>query len=389
MKLSGWLAGLALLLALAGTAAADTVKIGILGPFSGPFAQAGRNFKAGIEAYVALHGSKAGGHDVEFVYRDLDNADPGKAKALAQELIIKEKVQYLGGVYLTPSALAIAPMLEEAKVPLVIFNAATSVIVQKSPYIVRTSFSLWQTTVPMAKVAAKQGTKKVIIAVTDYGPGLDAEAAFKKTFEAAGGTIVEAVRMPLQTTDFGPIMLRIRDSGAEAVFAFLPAGAPTLTFVKAFNDSGLKAKGMKFIAPGDLTQESDLPALGDAALGIMTTFHYAVSHKSALNQQFVTAAQKALGNPDDLTFPAVGAFDGAHLLYKMIEATAGKSDPDKAIAAVKGLAWESPRGPVKIDPETRHIRQNIYLRVVERDGGKLINKEIETFVDQPDFGLMQ
>ena len=379
----------ALLLAagFAGSAAADTIKVGVIAPFSGPFAQAGKNFKAGVEAYVATHGDTVAGRKVEFVYRDLDGPDPGKAKSVAQDLIIKEKVQYLGGVYLTPSAFAIAPMLEEANVPLVVFNAATSSITQKSPLIVRTSFTLWQTTVPLAKQAAKDGKKKIIIAVTDYGPGTDAEAAFRKTFEAAGGQIVESIKMPLATTDFGPYLQRAKDSGAEAVFAFLPSGAPTVGFVKAYAESGLKEKGVALISTGDLTEEAGLPAIGDAALGMRTSFHYSVAHDSALNRAFVAAASKAIGNADELSFPAVAAYDGVYVITKMIEATGGKQDAKKAVQAVLGMVWESPRGPVKIDPETRHVTQTIYLREVVKDGGKLINKELSSVPDQPDWGL--
>ena len=370
------------------SATAETVKVGIIGPFSGPFAAQGKNFQAGVEAYMARNGKAVKGNDIEVIYRDLPTANPAQARALAQELVVKDKVQYLGGVYFTPDAMAIAPLLQQANVPLVIFNAATSAIVQQSPLVVRTSFTTAQTTTPLGKVAIENGVKKVISAVTDYGPGVDAENAFKKAFEAAGGQVVEAIRMPLNTTDFSPIMQRVRDSGAEGVFAFLPSGPPTLGFVKAFNETGLKQAGVKFFATGDLTQESDLPALGDSAVGILTGFHYAVSHDSPENKAFVEAATKVLGNPELLSFPAVGAYDGMHVIYKMIEATDGKQDAEKAVAAVKGLAWASPRGPVSIDPETRHVTQNIYLREVAKGSdGKSLNKEIRTFENQKDPGL--
>ena len=367
--------------------AGASVKVGVIGPLSGPFALQGKNFKAGIDAYFALNGNKIGDNTIEIIYRDLPDADPAKSKALGQELIIKDKVQYLAGVYFTPDAMALTPLLEPANVPLVIFNAATSAITTKSPFVVRTSFTIWQNTTPMAKVAIARGVKTVITTVTDYGPGLDAEAAFKKGFEAAGGKVIEALRMPLKTADFGPIMQRIKDSGADAVFAFVPAGPTALSFTKAYIDNGVKEKGIKFLATGDLTQEADLPAMGDAAIGILTTFHYALSHKSAANEAFVAAAAKAIGSEAELNFPAVGAFDGMRVIAKMIEATGGKQDAAKAVDAVKGFAWESPRGPVSIDPVTRHITQNIYLREVAKEGGKLINKEIETFAAQTDSGL--
>ncbi|QFU16987.1 ABC transporter substrate-binding protein [Microvirga thermotolerans] len=375
---------------LAGTvaAAADTVKVGIIGPFSGPFALQGKNFQAGVEAYMALNGKSVKGHEVEVIYRDLPAANPQQSRALAQELIVKDKVQYLGGVYFTPDAMAITPLLAQANTPLVIFNAATSAIMTQSPLVVRTSFTTAQTTTPLGKIAIERGIRKVITAVSDYGPGIDAEVAFKKAFEAAGGQVVESVRMPLSTNDFSPIMQRIRDSKADAVFAFLPSGPTTLGFVKAYNETGLKQAGIKFLAPGDLTQESDLPALGDGALGLLTTFHYAVSHDSPENKRFVEAASKAIGGAEQLSFPAVGAYDGMHVIYKMIEATDGKQDAKKAVDAVKGMAWTSPRGPVSIDPETRHVTENIYLREVAKDAnGRLYNKEIQTFPNQKDPGL--
>jgi len=367
---------------------ADTIKVGVVGPFSGPFALQGKNFKAGIDAYMAINGNKVGDNTVEVIYRDLPAADPAQSKALAQELVVKEKVQYLAGFYFTPDAMAVTPILKQANTPLVIMNAATSAIVTKSPLVVRTSFTTWQTSTPIAKVAHDAGVGKVISVVSDYGPGVDAENAFKAAFEKEGGQVVEAIRMPLSTNDFSPIMQRIKDSGAQGVFAFLPSGPTTLGFVKAYNENGLKAAGIKFFAPGDLTQESDLPALGDAALGIQTTFHYAVSHDSPENKAFVEAAAKAIGSKAELSFPAVGAYDGMKVIYKMIEATGGKQNAAKAVEAVKGLAWISPRGPVSIDPESRHITQNIYLReVTKADDGTYYNKEVQTFEKQGDPGL--
>lgn len=381
-------AALGALMLIPVSAAADTIRVGIIGPFSGPFGLQGKNFQAGVEAYMALNGKSVAGNEIEVIYRDLPAANPAQARALAQELVVKDKVQYLGGVYFTPDAMAITPLLEQANTPLVIFNAATSAIMNTSPLVVRTSFTLAQTTTPLGQVVADEGVRKVISVVSDYGPGVDAEGAFKKAFEAAGGTIVEAIRMPMNTADFSPIMQRVRDSGAEAVFAFLPSGPTTLGFVKAFNETGLKQSGMKLFSPGDLTQESDLPALGDAAAGMLTTFHYAVSHDSPENEVFVEAAAKALGNPDELSFPAVGAFDGMHVIYRMIEATGGQQDAAKAVEAVKGLSWTSPRGPLTIDPGSRHVTQNIYLReVVKDDAGRSINKEIKTFENQNDPGL--
>ncbi len=371
----------------AGAASADTIKVGVIGPFSGPFGIFGKNFKAGIDAWQSKNGKTAKGHVVEFIYRDLDAIDPAKAKALAQELIVKDRVQYLAGAYFTPDAMAIATVVDQGKTPFIVMNAATSAITEKSPLIARSSFTLWQITVPAAKVALEEGVKKAVVAVSDYGPGIDAEAAFKKTFEAGGGTVTDSVRMPVRTTDFGAIMQRVKDTKADAVFAFLPSGPPTLAFVKAFIDNGLKAAGIKLITTGDLTLETDLPALGEAGLGIISTYHYALSHDSAENRAFL-AELKKIGLPaNETVMTAVAAYDGARLLYRMIEATDGKQDPQAAMASIKGFAWESPRGQVSIDPQTRHIRQAIYKRVVERRDGAFVNTEMKAFPDQPDFGL--
>lgn len=374
---------------MSGAGHADTIKVGVIGTMSGPYALFGQNFKAGIDAWVAENGAKVAGHDVEFIYRDEESPNPAKSKALAQELIVKDKVQYIAGLYFTPDAMAVAPLLEEAKTPMIVFNAATSAIVEKSPYIVRTSFTMWQNTVPAAKVAKAKGAKKVAIAVTDYGPGIDAEAAFKKTFEADGGTIVEAIRMPIATTDFSPIMQRIKSSGADTIFTFLPAGPPTLGFVKGYIDNGLKSAGVKLISTGDVVTEPDLPNIGDNGLGILSTYHYAVSHASPENKAFLGRLAKVGTSADNVTMTSVAAYDGARVIYKMIEATNGQRNPEKAVAAVKGMKWVSPRGPVSIDPATRHITQNVYLREVTKQDGKLINKELQTFEAQPDWALVK
>lgn len=379
----------AVMLMAATGAQADTIKVGVIGTMSGPYALFGQNFKMGIDAWVAEHGNKVGDHTVEFVYRDEVAPNPAQSKALAQELIVKDKVQYLAGFYFTPDAMAVAPLLKEAGVPMVVLNAATSSITEKSPYIVRTSFTMFQNTVPAAKVAKARGATKVAIAVSDYGPGIDAETAFKKTFEADGGNVVEAIRMPLTTTDFGPVMQRIKDSGADMIFTFLPSGPPTLGFVKAYIDNGLKASGIKLLSTGDVVTEPDLPNIGEAGIGILSTYHYAVSHDSPENKAFLSQLAKDGAKLDDVTMTSVAAYDGARLIYKMIEATGGKSDPEAAIKAVEGMKWISPRGPVSIDPATRHITQDVYLREVAKQDGRLINKEIESFAAQPDWGLVK
>lgn len=378
---------LALATAFAGGAAQaqQVVKVGIVGPFSGPFASSfGTPFRQGVEAYVAQKGDKAGTTRVEFVYRDLEAPNPERAKAIAQELIVKEKVQYLGGFVFTPNALAVAPLVQSAKVPTVIFNASTSMILSKSDYFIRTSNTLPQVTVPVAKYALDTKVKRVVTAVSDYGPGVDAENAFRQTFQDGGGEIIESIRMPLNATDFGPFLQKVRALKPDALFAFLPFGPPTFGFVKAFEDNGLKAAGVRFLGTSE-TQESDLQALGEAALKLETGYYYSAVHDSPQNKAFVETLAKVKATPNPAT---VAAFDGTHVLYKMIEATGGTANATKAIEAVKGMAWESPRGPMKIDAQTRDVIQNVYMRVVDKQpDGRYVNRETKTYAAQPDYGL--
>lgn len=378
-------AACALSVSFAGAAlAGDTVKVGIIAPFSGPFAIWGKQFKDAIGVYVAQNGTTAGGHTVEFIYRDSAGPNPSAAKSLAQELIIKDQVDYLGGFVFTPNALAVAPLIQESKTPTVIFNAATSIITTKSDYFVRTGFTLWQVSVPMANWAWDQGIKSVVISVSDYGPGKDAQVAFTTAFENKGGKVLDAIRMPLSTTDFGPFMQRIKDQSPDAVFGFLPAGPPTYAFVKSYNENGLGAAGITFLGTGE-TDETNLQALGDGAIGLTTAYHYSAAHDSDLNRAFTAKlAEVAPGAVANLA--SVGAYDGVYVIYQMIEAAG--TDGDLAVDAVKGMAWESPRGPVSIDPETRHITQNVYIRRVARDAdGQLINQEFQTIEAVPDLGL--
>ena len=387
MKFNG-LMGVALAALLAGVgsgAAADVVKVGVVASFSGPFAMYGKQFKDAIDAYVAEHGTKAGDHEVQFIFKDDGGPNPDQAKALTQELLVKDKVNYLAGYVFTPNALAVAPLIDQAQVPTVIFNAATSIITTKSPYFIRTSFTTPQVAAPLPDWAIAQGIKTVVTSVTDYGPGIDAEKGFTKEFEAKGGKVLDAIRMPIQTTDFGPFMQRIKAAAPNALFTFIPAGPPAFAFVKSYADNGMAAAGIKFLGTGDLDDETTLQTLGDAALGIHTSFPYSAAHDSALNAKF--QADLAKVDPGAVAnFASVGAYDGTEALYRMI--AAGGTDPDKAMKAVLGASWESPRGPITIDPKTRHVTQNIYIRVVERDAsGKLINKEIETIPNVPDLGL--
>ena len=371
---------------LSGHALADTVKVGVIAPFSGPFAHYGKLFKDGTEAYVKQQGGKFGGHEIEIIYRDSGGPNPSGVRTAAQELIVNDKVDYLGGIVFTPNAMAVAPLIQQSKTPTVIFNAATSAITPKSDYFVRSSYTLWQVTVPLARWSHQQGHKKVVTAVMDYAPGVDGEKAFEAEFTKLGGEVVERIRMPMSTNDFSPFAQRIKASGAQAAYIFLPGGPPNLGFVNAYNQNGLREAGVEFMGTAEM-DEFDLQKFGDAALDLITAFHYSAAHDSDENRAFAKAMKE---QADDalLNYASVGAYDGMHLIHKMVEATDGKKDGDKAIEAIKGYEWESPRGPAKIDPDTRHITQNVYLRKVERGAdGKLQNTEIENFGPQEDHGL--
>jgi branched-chain amino acid transport system substrate-binding protein len=387
MKIGHRSIGLAIAAAFwASTAAfADTVRVGVIAPFSGPTASFGTAWKQAIDAYQKQHGDTVGGHKVEIVVRDLPGPDPLKAKALAQELVVKEGVQYLAGLAYSPNALALGAFASQAHVPIVILNAATSEIIDKSPYFLRVSYTLAQVSAPEALYAAKVGYKAVVTMVSDYAPGWDAEKAFTDTFEKAGGKIVGKIRMPLSTTDFGPYLQRAQAMGPDAILGFLPGGGPTFGFLTAYNNSGLSAANVAYLGQGE-TSELYINSYGDVVKGLITVTFYSTDHRSKANDDFKKVVLDL--HPDAVVSNlTVCGYDGIHLIYKMIEATGGKKDGDKAIAAAKGLSWESPRGPVRIDPETRDLIQDVYVRRVEVDaGGKFYNKEFAVFRMQPDYG---
>ena len=378
MKALKTLLGLAAGLAVTMSAwAADPVKIGLILPMSGPFAAYGKQIEHGIRLYIAQNGDTYGGRKVEFVLKDDNPGTSGDIdKRLAQELVVKDKVDILAGFGLTPSAFAVAPVATEARKPMVVMNAATSAITTKSPYIVRTSMTLPQNTAPIASWAAKNGIKTVFTLVADYGPGHDSEAQFKKTFTAAGGQIVGEVRAPVKNPDFAPYLQKIKDTKPDAVFIFLPPGAETIAFMKGFKERGLAQAGIRLISTGDLPDEDILDAIGDSALGLITSFDYSEAHKSPENQAYVAAYYKAYPK-DRPNFMSVGGYDGMHLIAAVLNKTGGSTDADKFVDAAKGIKWTSPRGPIGIDPETRDIVQNIYIRKTERVDGKLQNVEFD------------
>jgi len=377
-----------LCLALAYSAAAfpQAIKVGVIAPFSGPFADYGRQFEAGIKAYQKLNGDSAAGHKIEVVVRDTGGPSPEVAKRLAQELVVRDQVDFLAGFGLTPEALAVADVATPAKKPMVIFNAATSIITTKSPYIVRTSMTLPQISAPMGTWAAKNGIKKVSTLVADYGPGNDAESSFKKAFTAAGGQVVDSIRTPLQNPDFAPFIQRIKDAKPDAVFIFVPAGEQSVAVMKAYNERGLAQAGIKAIATGDVTDDHVLNAMGDAAIGMITTFHYSAAHDSPENKAFLKAYADVAPSAGRPNFMAVGAFDGMAAIYEVVRRLNGQIDADKAMEILKNFKTQSPRGPMAIDPETRDIVQTIYVRKVEKKNNELWNVEFDKFENVKDPG---
>jgi branched-chain amino acid transport system substrate-binding protein len=379
---SGISVALAICAAFVGTtaASAQTVKLGIVDTYSGPFAAVGELMDRGIRLYVKQHEKDLPpGVKLEIIRRDDTGPNPEVAKRVAQELITRDHVQLLAGTIYTPNALAIAPLATEAKVPFVVMNAGTAVITTKSPYIARVSFTMWQSSCPLGAWAVKNGLKKVFIAVSDYGPGIDAEAAFSKGFSDAGGQIVGSVHMPLQNPDYVPFMQRAKDANPDAVFVFVPGGKDATAIMKTFGDLGLKAAGIKLIGPGDISTDEELANMGDVALGVVTAFHYSAAGDRAANQEFVKAYKAEYGADQEPAFEVVGGYDGMAAIFHVIIEQRGKIDPDKAMALLKG--WKdanSPRGPIMIDPDTRDIVQNEYLRRIDKVNGKLANVEFET-----------
>ncbi|MBI4754512.1 MAG: ABC transporter substrate-binding protein [Betaproteobacteria bacterium] len=381
------LAILALTLAAATPAsAAEPLKIGMVLPMTGPFAAYGKQIEHGARLYLSQNGNMLGGRGVELIVKDDSPGTAGDvSKRLATELVVQNKVDVLAGFGLTPSAFAVAPLATEARKPMVIMNAATSAITTRSPYIVRTSMTLPQVTAPVATWAASNGIRKVFILVADYGPGHDAEGQFRKTFTAAGGEIVDAVRVPVKNPDLAPFLQKIKDVRPEAVFMFLPPGEQTIGFMKGFAERGLGQAGIRLIATGDLTDEDILDALGEPALGVVNSFHYAEAHKSPENKAYVEAYYKAYPK-DRPNFMSMGGYDGMRLIDEVLKKTGGSADAEKFVEAARGMKWMSPRGPVMIDAATRDIVQTIYIRKVERVGGKLQNVEFDQVPDFRDPG---
>jgi branched-chain amino acid transport system substrate-binding protein len=365
-----------------GVAQDNKFKIGLILPMTGPFASTGKQIEAAAKLYMAQNGDTIAGKKVELVIKD-DTGTPDVTKRIAQELVVNEKVSVLAGFGLTPLALATAPIATQSKTPLVVMAAATSSITQASPYIVRTSFTLPQVSVAIADWAPRNGIKKVVTLVTDYGPGLDAEKFFKERLQFNGGQVVESLRVPLRNPDFAPFLQKVRDAKPDALFTFVPSGAGA-ALMKQFAERGLDKAGIKLIGTGDVTDDDILNSMGDVAVGVVTSHHYSAAHPSPANKKFVEAFMKANNNLRP-NFMAVGGYDGMRLIYEAAKKTKGAGG-DALLAAMKGQIFESPRGPIFIDAQTRDVVQNVYIRKVEKKDGQLYNVEFDVIKDVKDPG---
>jgi branched-chain amino acid transport system substrate-binding protein len=349
-------------------AAQETVKIGIVIPMTGTSAAVGREISDAAKLYVAQHGNTVAGKKIDLIIKD-DQSVPDNAKRLAQELIVNDKVNLLGAG-LTPSAMSMAPIATEGKVP------GTSVVTDRSPYYVRTSFTLGQQSGIMADWATKNGSKKAVSILSDWAPGAEAGKVFEANFTKGGGQVLETLKVPLANPDFSPFLQRAKDLQPDTLFVFVPAGQAG-TFARQFSERGLDKSGIKLIGPGDIVDDDDLPTTGDALIGVVTAGMYSAAHPSQLNKDYVAAYKKATGHRAN--FISVGGYDGMNVIYRALQATNGKTDADTVVGVMKGMQWESPRGPISIDPRTRDIVQNVYIRKVQKVNGEPWAIEFETF----------
>jgi branched-chain amino acid transport system substrate-binding protein len=373
--LKGLAAG-ALLRIFPGRARADELlKIGICIPMTGAgFNAVGRQLSSAIKLYVEQHGDAVAGRKLEIIMRD-DGGVADNARRIVQEMIVRDKASLIA-IGITPTSLAIAPLVTEAKIATLVLSSGASITVAKSPYMVRAGFVLAPQSWIMAEWAAQNGSKRVVTLVNDWAPGIEAETAFRMRFTQQGGQILEAIRVPLANPDFAPFLQRIRDINPDTAFIYFP-GPLAAAFAKQFAERGLANSGIKIIGPGDLTDDDGLDTMGDQMLGIITAGPYSVTHASAINNACVTSFENRNGFRPN--FVSLGGYDGMHLVYEALKKTGGNSDGDALIEAMKGMSWESPRGPISIDPQTRDIVSNIYIRKVEKMNGHLYNTEFATF----------
>ncbi len=379
-----FVAAAVLSLASLGAAAQDNkFKIGLIIPLTGPQSTTGIQIEAAARLYMAQYGDTVAGKKIELIVRD-DAATPDVTKRIAQELVVKDKINVMAGFGVTPAALAAAPIATQSKTPLVVMAAATSSITQSSPYIIRTSFTIPQAAVSMADWAPKNGIKKVVTLVSDYGPGFDAEKFFKDRLAFNGGEVVDSMRVPLRNPDFAPFLQKVREIKPDALFVFVPSGAGAAV-MKQFLERGMDKAGIKLIGTGDLTDDDQLNGMGDGALGVVTAHHYSAYHQSPTNQKFVAAFEKANKGMRP-NFMAVGGYDGMRVIYEALRASKGQGGGDALLEAMKGQIFESPRGPMFIDAQTRDVVHNMYLRKVERKDGQLHNVEFDVIKDMKDPG---
>jgi branched-chain amino acid transport system substrate-binding protein len=373
----------ALLTATGAFAQGAPFKIGLILPMTGQQATTGRQIEAAARLWIAQNGETVAGRKIELLVKD-DASVPANTRRLAQELAVNDKVDVLAGMGITPSALAVAPIATQAKTPLVVMAAATSSITEASPFIIRTSFTLPQAAVAMADWAPKNGIKTAVTLVSDYGPGIDAEKFFRDRFLFNGSKVTESLRVPLMNPDFAPFLQKVRDLKPDALYVFVPSGAGA-ALMKQFGERGMDKAGIRLIGTGDITDDDQLNDMGDVALGVVTAHHYSADHNSPANKKFVEAFQKANKGLRP-NFMAVGGYDGMRVIYEALKKTGGKGGGEALLAAMKGQIFESPRGPVFIDAQTRDVVHNIYLRKVERKNGQLWNAEFDVLKDVKDPG---
>jgi branched-chain amino acid transport system substrate-binding protein len=375
-KLFVGLAAFSLALGVGAANAQEVVKLGMINEYSGQFADTGNQIDHGVTLYMKQHGDTIAGKKLEVIRKDTGGIAPDIAKRLAQELVVRDNADIFGGFSLTPNALASADVSAQAKKFMVVMNAATSVITEKSPYIARTSSTTPQLNYTLGQWAAKNGIKTVYTMVSDYGPGIDAETWFHKGFKEGGGEIVGSVRFPVANPDFSAFIQAAKDKNPDAIYIWIPGGAQPAAVGKALSERGIDTKKTKILGQDALASESALAAMGDIAIGIISVSDYDFNHQSPMNKEFVKAYNDEFHrNPD---FFSIGGYDGTHLIYAALEKTGGKADGDSLIAAAKGMSWESPRGPIMIDPETRDIVQTVYIRRVEKTPAGLLNVEFDS-----------
>lgn len=368
--------------------AAEPFKIGLIIPMTGPFASTGKQIEAAARLYMQQNGTEVAGRKVELIVKDDGGVQPETTKRIAQELVVQDKVGVLAGFGLTPLAFAAAPIATQSKTPMVVMAAGTSSIVEKSPFIVRTSMTLPQVTAPIGQWAAKDGGMKTAVTlIADYGPGHDAEKVFVKTFTENGGKVLASLRVPMQNPDFSPFLQRVRDLKPDAMFIFVPSGQGS-TLMKQFIERNLAADGIKLIGTGDVLDDDLLPAMGDEALGITTSQHYSAAHDSPENKAYVDAFRKFTNNSMRPNFMSVGGYDGMHLIYSALKKAGPNATGEQLLAAMKGMEWISPRGAMRIDPETRDVIQDVYVRKSARlADGQIYNIEFATIEKVKDPGV--